>query len=152
MIILKYISKSVEDTIAFAKELAKYLKSGDVVLLVGDLGTGKTHIAKGIGEAIGVKRIINSPTFTIVKEYMGTNTKLYHLDLYRLNGLNNDYDLEEYFNSDGITLVEWPYQIKEIIPSEYIKIELIKTNDNERIIELSTTDKYKKVEELLCIH
>ena len=80
-----FVSASNEQTIQIGQTLGKYLKPGDVVLLIGDLSAGKTTITKGIGQAIGVKKIINSPTFTIVKEYRG-KFPLYHLDLYRLDG------------------------------------------------------------------
>ncbi len=142
-------SSNVDKTIELGKRIGSILKPGDVVLLTGDLGAGKTHIAKGIGEALGVKRIINSPTFTIVKEYSGTNVKFYHLDLYRLDGLNNDFDLEEYIESDGICAIEWPHQIDEIIPDEYLNIKLSRIDENERVIEIEGIGRYKKYEELI---
>ena len=142
-------SSTVLDKINIGKKIGSILKSGDVVLLTGDLGAGKTHIAKGIGLALGVKRIINSPTFTIVKEYSGDNLKFYHLDLYRLDGLNNDFDLEEYIESDGVCAIEWPHQIDEIIPNEYLNIKLSRINDDERIIEVEGIGRYKKYEELI---
>ena len=142
-------SSTVLDTINIGKKIGSILKSGDVVLLTGDLGAGKTHIAKGIGLALGVKRIINSPTFTIVKEYSGDNLKFYHLNLYRLDGLNNDFDLEEYIESDGVCAIEWPHQIDEIIPNEYLNIKLSRINDDERIIEVEGIGRYKKYEELI---
>ena len=142
-------SSTVLDTINIGKKIGSILKSGDVVLLTGDLGAGKTHIAKGIGLALGVKRIINSPTFTIVKEYSGDNLKFYHLDLYRLDGLINDFDLEEYIESDGVCAIEWPHQIDEIIPNEYLNIKLSRINDDERIIEVEGIGRYKKYEELI---
>ncbi len=87
----KFITTSAEETINLGKKIGQILNIRDVVLLDGDLSAGKTTLTKGIGEALGVKKVINSPTFTIVKEYNG-NVKLYHLDLYRLDGLNNDFD------------------------------------------------------------
>ena len=75
---MKFITKNSEETINLGQKLGKLLKEGDVVLLDGDLSAGKTTFTKGIGLALGVKRVINSPTFTIVKEYQGLNTKLYH--------------------------------------------------------------------------
>ena len=149
IIIVTFNSSTVLDTINIGKKIGSILKSGDVVLLTGDLGAGKTHIAKGIGLALGVKRIINSPTFTIVKEYSGDNLKFYHLDLYRLDGLNNDFDLEEYIESDGVCAIEWPHQIDEIIPNEYLNIKLSRINDDERIIEVEGIGRYKKYEELI---
>ena len=97
------ITKNYLETIEFGNKVGSLLSSGDVILLAGDLGAGKTTFTKGIGQALGIKRVINSPTFTIVKEYHG-NLDLYHLDLYRLDGLGSDFDLEEYFEKDGIVV------------------------------------------------
>lgn len=145
-----FITKNQEGTIAVGEKLGKLLKPGDVVLLTGDLSAGKTTFTKGIGKAIGVKKIINSPTFTIVKEYRGDEFTLYHLDLYRLDGLNQDFDLEEYIQSDGICVIEWPYQVKELIPDEYIKVSLKLTGESNRSIEITFVgDRYKDLEEVL---
>lgn len=145
-----FITKNQEETIAVGEKLGKLLKPGDVVLLTGDLSAGKTTFTKGIGKAIGVKKIINSPTFTIVKEYRGDEFTLYHLDLYRLDGLNQDFDLEEYVQSDGICVIEWPYQVKELIPDEYIKVSLKLTGESNRSIEITFVgDRYKDLEEVL---
>ena len=141
-------SASVSDTIELGEKIGNILSAGDVVLLTGDLGAGKTHIAKGIGKALGVTKIINSPTFTIVKEYHG-KIPFYHLDLYRLDGLNNDFDLEEYIESEGVCVIEWPHQIDEIIPNEYLNIKLTRINDNERKIEIEGIGRYQKYEELI---
>lgn len=145
-----FITKNQEETIAVGEKLGKLLKPGDVVLLTGDLSAGKTTFTKGIGKAIGVKKIINSPTFTIVKEYRGDEFTLYHLDLYRLDGLNQDFDLEEYIQSDGICVIEWPYQVKELIPDEYIKVSLKLTGESNRSIEITFVgDRYKDLGEVL---
>ena len=145
-----FITKNQEETIAVGEKLGKLLKPGDVVLLTGDLSAVKTTFTKGIGKAIGVKKIINSPTFTIVKEYRGDEFTLYHLDLYRLDGLNQDFDLEEYIQSDGICVIEWPYQVKELIPDEYIKVSLKLTGESNRSIEITFVgDRYKDLEEVL---
>jgi len=133
----KFITNNSLETISLGEKLGKLLKMKDVVLLVGDLSCGKTTLTKGIGKAIGVKKVINSPTFTIVKEYEGDNTKLYHLDLYRLDGLNSDFDLEEYFDSDGICVIEWPFQVKELIPNEYLCVNLKRIDNDKREITIS---------------
>jgi len=151
---MKFITKNQEETINLGYKLGKLLKEGDVVLLDGDLSAGKTTFTKGIGQALGVKRVINSPTFTIVKGYQGDNTKLYHMDLYRLDGLGNDFDLYEYFEGDGICVVEWPYQVSELLPSEYLKINLKRIDETTR--EISFEASGNRYEELLgeieCIH
>ena len=148
-----FFTKSNTETIELGEKIGKILKPNDVVLIDGDLSCGKTTITKGIGRALGVKKIINSPTFTIVKEYKGDNLFLYHLDLYRLDGLDQDFDLEEYMDSNNICVIEWPYQVKEILPNEFILIKFKRLTDTERQIEISFVGKrYEKYEEMLkCI-
>ena len=135
-----------DETIKLGEKIGRLLKPGDVVLLLGDLSAGKTTITKGIGKALEVNKIINSPTFTIVKEYKGTKCDLFHLDLYILDGLNEDFDLEEYMDRGGVCVIEWPFQVKEILPSEYLLIELKITSENERIINVSGIGKYQEIE------
>ena len=139
------ITKNYEETIEFGYKLGLLLDSGDCLLLAGDLGAGKTTFTKGIGKALGITRVINSPTFTIVKEYYG-RYPLYHLDLYRLDGLGSDFDLEEYFESDGITVCEWPNNVSEIIPNEYLLIEIFRKDNDSRLIKLTPYgDRYEKL-------
>ena len=99
---MEIYTKSANETISLGKKVGELLSPGDVVLLDGDLGAGKTTLTKGIGEALGVFRTINSPTFTIMKMYEG-KYPLYHMDLYRLNGSGMDFDLEDYIFGDGIS-------------------------------------------------
>ena len=136
---------NADETIELGKKIGQNLIPGNVVLLTGDLSAGKTTITKGIGASLGVKRVINSPTFTIVKEYSGI-CPLYHLDLYRLDGLGSDFDLEEYFESDGITVCEWPDNVSEIIPDEYLMVEIFRTELDERIIRFTPKGlRYEKI-------
>jgi len=105
---MEFISKSTDDTLAIAREFAQKLVGGDTVLLHGDLGAGKTTFTKGIAETLGVKDVVTSPTFTIVKEYSGDRLKLYHMDMYRLSGDITELGLEEYFDrTDGVCVIEW---------------------------------------------
>lgn len=143
---LKLMTKDYNETIKVGNKIGSLLQSGDVLLLAGDLGAGKTTFTKGIGKALGIKRTINSPTFTIVKEYNGT-IDLYHLDLYRLDGLGNDFDLEEYFSKDGIVVCEWPNNVSEILPSEYLLIEIFRGEGDERIFNITPFG--KRYEELV---
>lgn len=143
-----FTTLNADETINLGKRIGSILNVGDVVLLDGDLSAGKTTLTKGIGEALGVKRVINSPTFTIVKDYSG-NIRLYHLDLYRLNGLNNDFDLEEYIESDGVCVIEWPNQVSELIPDDYLKVELKRIDENKREINITGVGRYIKYEEML---
>ncbi len=143
-----FTTLNAEETINLGKRIGSILNVGDVVLLDGDLSAGKTTLTKGIGFSLGVKKVINSPTFTIVKEYSG-NVKLYHLDLYRLDGLNNDFDLEEYIEGDGITVIEWPMQVEEIIPNDYLKVILKRIDENKREISIEGIGRYKNYEEMI---
>lgn len=140
---------NADETIELGKKIGKNLIPGNVVLLTGDLSAGKTTITKGIGASLGVKRVINSPTFTIVKEYNGT-CPLYHLDLYRLDGLNNDFDLEDYIETDGVCVIEWPFQVSEILPKEYLEIKIERIDEFTRsIVVMNHGDSYVRVVEAL---
>ncbi len=142
----KIITNSSEETTNLGFKIGEFLKPGDVVLLVGDLSGGKTTLTKGIGKALGVTRVINSPTFTIVKEYKGENVTFYHLDLYRLDGLNNDFDLEDYIETDGVCVIEWPHQVDELLPSEYINVSLAIKGLNEREIIIDAKgERYERI-------
>ena len=140
---------NADETIELGKKIGQNLIPGNVVLLTGDLSAGKTTITKGIGASLGVKRVINSPTFTIVKEYNG-NCPLYHLDLYRLDGLNNDFDLEDYIEGDGVCVIEWPFQVSEILPKEYLEIKIERIDEFTRSITIMNHgDSYVRVVEAL---
>ena len=141
-----------EQTIKVGYALGSLLNASDVVLLEGDLSAGKTTFTKGIGQALGVTRVINSPTFTIVKTYSG-RVNLYHMDLYRLDGLGNDLDLYEYFEGDGVCVVEWPHQVDDLLPDEYVSVNITRTGENTREIKIEGIgEKYKKlVGEIKCI-
>lgn len=132
---MKITTNSYLETIGFGEKVGKLLKENDTVLLTGDLGAGKTTLTKGIGLSLGITRNINSPTFTIVKEYQG-NLNLYHIDLYRLSDLGQDFDLEEYFNLGGVCVVEWPFNVEEILPQEYLEIKIKYLDENKRELEL----------------
>ena len=148
---MELITNNVEETIALGAKLGSLLEENDVVLLAGDLGAGKTTFTKGIGQALGIKRVINSPTFTIVKEYTG-DKKLYHIDLYRLDSLGYDFNLEEYFKSGAITVCEWPLNVEEILPLEYLNIEIYYIDENKRrfVIEAKGSHYEELKERLGC--
>ena len=140
---------NADETIELGKKIGKNLIPGNVVLLTGDLSAGKTTITKGIGASLGVKRVINSPPFTIVKEYNGI-CPLHHFDLYRLDGLNNDFDLEDYIETDGVCVIEWPFQVSEILPKEYLEIKIERIDEFTRsIVVMNHGDSYVRVVEAL---
>lgn len=131
------ITKSVEETIVAGEKLAKKLRTGDVVALSGNLGSGKTTFTKGIGKGLGVKnpRRINSPTFVLIKEYDG-KMPLYHLDLYRLDALGEIENLavEEYIYGKGVTVIEWAEKIKCLLPKKHISVKFkVKGGDRREV-------------------
>ena len=125
---MKHISNSEKDTFEIAKNFAKSLKSGDIIALSGDLGAGKTAFVKGVAFALGCNDIVSSPTFTLVNEYTGTEHMLYHFDVYRLSNVtaeNCDW-IDEYLFSDGICIIEWADNLIDILPENYININITK--------------------------
>lgn len=123
----EYIIKSEKDTEALGKALAKDLKEGDIIALIGDLGTGKTTLTKYIAEGLGVTEKVTSPTFTIVNEYHSGRLPLFHFDVYRLENTEDVFEsgIEEYFLKGGVSVIEWADMIVEILPEEtkYIFME-----------------------------
>ena len=132
-----YISKNEQDTIQFARNYAKTLKPGDIIVLTGELGSGKTKFVQGILENFNLADEISSPTFTIVNEYTSDNINIYHFDVYRLADSDEFYAIggEEYF-SKGICLIEWGELIEDILPKPYTKIVFTKKNDDTNCREL----------------
>lgn len=118
----------------FADVLVKNLKSGDLILLNGDLGAGKTTLTQFIGKALGVKRTINSPTFNIIKSYKGNELKLHHMDCYRLEDHKEDLGFEEYFEDHAVTVIEWSQFISDLLPYQHLTININVINENERTI------------------
>lgn len=137
-----------EETIELGYKIGKLLNKGDVIFLSGDLGAGKTTFTKGIGKALNVKRVINSPTFTLVKEYNG-DIKLNHIDLYRLETLD-DFELEEYFNNNSICICEWPKDNMDLLEVEHLFINVYRCNNDSREFHIkSNCDRLEKVIEVL---
>ena len=136
----KYISKSETDTIAFAKEFAKTLNKDDIIVLSGDLGSGKTKFTQGILEHFGLADEISSPTFTIVNEYKNNEISIFHFDVYRLNNEDDFYDIggDEYFGK-GLCIIEWGEIIKQALPPNtiFVKFERSSIPENERIIVIN---------------
>lgn len=126
-----FISKSENETIEFAYNLAKQLHNGNIIILSGDLGSGKTKFTQGILKYFGLENEISSPTFTIVNEYHHPNANIYHFDVYRLSDSDEFYAIggEEYFNN-GICIIEWGEIIEDILPNDYIKISFSKNEEN----------------------
>ena len=129
----KIQSKSIEDTLHIAENIESEKFPGMIICLNGDLGCGKTIFAKGFAKALGIEENVTSPTFTLVKEYMGGEMPLYHMDVYRIDD-NKDFGLEDYFNKDGICLIEWADLISERLPEERLEITFKVIDENTRIL------------------
>ena len=134
----KFISKSEQDTINFAENFANQLHKKDIIVLSGDLGSGKTKFVQGILKHFGLENEISSPTFTIVNEYNANICPIYHFDVYRLADIDEFYAMggEEYFEN-GICLIEWGEIIEDALPSNYIKITFSESKDNDEYRELN---------------
>ncbi|WP_428910569.1 tRNA (adenosine(37)-N6)-threonylcarbamoyltransferase complex ATPase subunit type 1 TsaE [Niallia sp. Krafla_26] len=128
----EWMSNTVEDTMSFSKHLATLLQPGDVITLEGDLGAGKTAFTKGLALGLGIHRNVNSPTFTIIKEYQGTTMPLYHMDVYRLEDAFEDLGFDEYFDGNGVTVVEWAHLIEEQLPEERLNIFIYHQGEDTR--------------------
>ncbi|MFE8698568.1 tRNA (adenosine(37)-N6)-threonylcarbamoyltransferase complex ATPase subunit type 1 TsaE [Cytobacillus sp. FJAT-53684] len=141
----EFISNQSEETMDFSKRLAGFLKPGDVIALEGDLGAGKTTFTKGLALGLKIKRNVNSPTFTIIKEYQG-RLPLYHMDVYRVEDSFEDLGFDEYFEGEGVTVVEWAHLIEEQLPQEILTVSLYLCENGARKIVLKPNG--KRYEEL----
>ena len=131
---------SVAETVTLGRELGKHLDQGALVALFGDLGTGKTHLVKGICEAFNIPADeVSSPTFAIVHEYDG-RLPVYHMDAYRVTEPQEFFELgyEEYFFGEGICLIEWPARVESLLPAETLCLELTHLAEDRRRIAICT--------------
>ena len=140
----EFISHSENDTIKFAEDFATKLNNHSIIILSGDLGSGKTKFTEGLLKHFGLETEISSPTFTIVNEYDTKNLKIYHFDLYRLSDIDEFYAIggEEYLQN-GICIFEWGEMIEEILPTNYIKISFSRDTENTdlRILRIEEINK-----------
>lgn len=130
------VTNSPDETLNFSLRLAEKLQPGDVITLEGDLGAGKTTFTKGLAKGLGITRTVNSPTFTIIKEYQG-RLPLYHMDVYRLENSDEDLGFDEYFEGDGVTVVEWAHLIEEQLPKDRLIISIEHLGDTSRKISVT---------------
>jgi len=129
----KFIVNSPEETIEFAKNLGSGLAPGSILTLEGDLAAGKTTFTKGLAQGLAIDDVIDSPTFAIIKEYDG-KIPLYHMDVYRLDG-DSDIDfILEYFDRDGVCVIEWASMIEQDLPSDRIDIKIDRLDGDRREI------------------
>ena len=133
----KIISNSEEETKLIGRKFAKDLKKGDVIVLTGDLGSGKTKFTEGVLQFFGLENEISSPTFNIVNEYVNRDVNVYHFDVYRLEAEDDFYAIggEEYFEK-GICLIEWGEMIESALPNKYIQISFSRNLEDENVREI----------------
>lgn len=141
-------TRNEDELIMLGTLIGQKVKSGQVIVLTGDLGAGKTTLTKGIGQGLGVQQMIKSPTYTIVREYEG-NLPLYHLDVYRLGDDPDSIDLDDFIYAEGVTVIEWGELLGDALPNDYLEIILTKTDDG-RSLSFRATGKESKalVEEI----
>ena len=147
---LKFISHNENETLSFGKKLASFLKKEDIIVLTGELGSGKTKLTEGILTYYGLEDEISSPTFTIVNEYVKDNIKIFHFDVYRLEDSSEFYAIggEEYFEN-GICIIEWGEIIQDALPKDYIHIQFERNDNDENTRILNITSYGEKYDELL---
>jgi len=146
MLKYKVISKSAEETRQLASKIMNNLRPGDVVLLTGDLGAGKTTFVGGALASLGYEDHVISPTFNILKCYFEVKPNVFHIDAYRLENQNIDIGLDEFIEGNGVTFIEWPKFIEPLIPHKHLEVSFKRISDNEREIEIvDKTDLYSEV-------
>ena len=118
-------TKNEEELINLGERLGTLLQKNDVLILSGELGAGKTTFTKGIAKGLGIRQMIKSPTYTIVREYEG-RLPLYHLDVYRIEGDADSIDLDEFLFGGGVTVIEWGHLLGEDLPDSYLELEILK--------------------------
>lgn len=146
---LDFFSYSAPQTRRFGAHLGTLVQPGDAVLLYGEMGAGKTHFAQGIAQGLGITGPVRSPTFTLINEYHDGRIPLYHVDLYRLSGDDDlaTVGLEEYFDADGVVVVEWPERGVDWLPTDALHIRLTHIDQRRRTLRMEAGS--PRAEELL---
>ncbi len=145
-----FVSHNEEETKEIAKKLASKLNNGDIVILSGDLGSGKTKFTEGFLSYFDLQDEISSPTFTIVNEHNKNDINIYHFDVYRLSDIDEFYAIggTEYF-SKGISIIEWGELIKDALPHEYIEVIFSKDEEDDQIRYLKIIGHGNRLEEII---
>ena len=139
------IINNFNEMIELGKKIGSLAFPNMFITMEGDLGAGKTTMTKGIALGLDISTIVNSPTFTILKTYQG-KLNLFHLDVYRIIDPYSDFELEEYFESNGVCVIEWASQITPLLPDELLQIDIRDLGDNVRQVTLkSDVEKYINV-------
>ena len=131
-------TNSEAETLRLGEQLAHAIPDGMTLLLQGDLGAGKTTLVRGIAKGLNIKDVVQSPTFNIMKIYFKGDRPLIHIDAYRLADINNDIGLDEYIGYEsGITVIEWPMFIKNLLPENAIEVNITNDGDDNRTLKFS---------------
>ena len=138
---------SAEETRSLGRRLAAELRAGDVILLEGPLGAGKSELARGIASGLGVTETVTSPSFTILNVYESGRIPLYHFDWYRLESEEELYELgmDEFLGGDGIALVEWPERCPDAVPEQCLRIRITPEQENVRQIEAELLGGFRRI-------
>ncbi|MER0122955.1 tRNA (adenosine(37)-N6)-threonylcarbamoyltransferase complex ATPase subunit type 1 TsaE [Streptococcus sp. ZJ93] len=126
-------SQNEEELIVLGARIGQQLQAGDILVLTGDLGAGKTTLTKGIAQGLGVQQMVKSPTYTIVREYEG-RLPLYHLDVYRIGDDPDSIDLDDFLYGDGVTVIEWGELLEDTLLDGYLRIIIEKVEDGRQLI------------------
>ena len=141
------ITTSAKETRALGVRLATSLRPGDVLLLFGDMGAGKSELTRGIASGLGIDGPVSSPSFTILQVYEDGRVPLYHFDWYRMESVEELYELgmEEYLGGDGIAVVEWPTRCPEAVPESYLEITFTPLGENTREITWRSVGNFRTI-------
>lgn len=132
----KVTSRSIYDTMELAENIESEKFPGMVICLDGELGSGKTVFVKGFAKSLGITETITSPTFNLIKEYETGEMPLYHMDVYRLEGKCETIGFDDYFNKNGICIIEWSDMICDCLPEERLQIDFKLIDENTRVLVL----------------
>ncbi|MDT2759561.1 tRNA (adenosine(37)-N6)-threonylcarbamoyltransferase complex ATPase subunit type 1 TsaE [Enterococcus xiangfangensis] len=118
------------------KIIGRAAEPSDNLVLTGDLGAGKTTLTKGIARGLGIEQMIKSPTYTIIREYQQGHLPLYHMDVYRIEAGAGDLGLDDYFEGDGLSVIEWGQQLGEYLPEDYLELLISKDEQDENLRQI----------------
>jgi len=146
-----YHLKNDSDTQQLGEKISQLAQSGDIFLLTGDLGAGKTTFSKGFAKGLGITQMIKSPTYTLIREYDSGRLPLYHMDVYRLEGSGDDLGLDEYLDGDGVCLIEWGEIIKDMIENPFIELIIHKTPEDTRFLTVKNYEFDERYQQILTL-
>ena len=132
----KITTYNEHETMMLAENIESEKFTNMVICLIGDLGSGKTVFVKAFANALGIEEDITSPTFNIIKEYPNGELPLYHMDVYRIDDVEEDLGIEDYYEKDGVTIIEWADMIKDKLPEERLDIKFKIIDENTRVLVL----------------